>query len=55
MEREEATVFFESTHRLIKALESMRDTLQPDRMVCVCREMTKMHETITNAVILGRS
>lgn len=46
MEREEATVFFESTHRLIKALESLRDVLQPDRMVCVCREMTKMHETI---------
>jgi len=50
MEREEASVFFESTHRLIKALESLRDTLQPDRMICVGREMTKMHETIYRGI-----
>ncbi len=46
----EATVFFESTHRLLKALESLRDVLHPERMVCVCREMTKLHETIYRGV-----
>ncbi len=50
MQRPEATVFFESTHRLIKALESMSATVEgtddKQRMVCVCREMTKIYETI---------
>jgi len=50
MQREEASIFFESTHRLLKALESMyevvRGTTYDVRMVCVCREMTKIYETI---------
>ena len=58
MERDEASIFFESTHRLIKALESMNEVVRgttyasPEssrrdvRMICVCREMTKIYETI---------
>ena len=50
MQRDEAVVFFESTHRLIKALESIvdvgRGTWDEGRYVCVCREMTKIYETI---------
>ncbi|MBU2566396.1 16S rRNA (cytidine(1402)-2'-O)-methyltransferase [Patescibacteria group bacterium] len=50
MSRDEASIFFESTHRLIKALESMmesvQDTKEKGRLVCVCREMTKIYETI---------
>lgn len=50
IEREEASIFFESTHRLIKALESLnevvRGTTYDVRMICVCREMTKIYETI---------
>jgi 16S rRNA (cytidine1402-2'-O)-methyltransferase len=46
MQREDATVFFESTHRLIKALESMNEAGDNDRLVCVARELTKIYETI---------
>ncbi len=77
MERDEASIFFESTHRLLKALESLvdvgpsyaeamegrRETSDPPtlklrragagrgtsnvgRLICVCREMTKIYETI---------
>ncbi|MBD3281532.1 16S rRNA (cytidine(1402)-2'-O)-methyltransferase [Candidatus Uhrbacteria bacterium] len=48
--RDEAVVFFESTHRLVKALEQMsefvRSTKYDVRMICVAREMTKIYETI---------
>lgn len=50
MSRDEASIFFESTHRLLKALESLvdvgRGTSDAGRMVCVAREMTKIYETI---------
>lgn len=50
MNRDEAVIFFESTHRLIKALESIADverkTSDVGRYICVCREMTKIYETI---------
>lgn len=45
-EREEAVVFFESTHRLMKALESLAEALGEERQVFVGRELTKMHETL---------
>lgn len=52
--RKEAVIFFESTHRLIKTLESLATTLDPstqlgtgaERMIFVGRELTKMHETL---------
>ena len=51
--REEAVVFFESTHRLLKTLESLvefldegRGTRDAGRCVFVGRELTKMHETL---------
>ncbi len=45
MSQELTTVLYESTHRIQKALESIR-TLDPARKLCVCRELTKMFETI---------
>lgn len=36
-------VFYESTHRIEKALEALRECSKP---LVVCRELTKMHETI---------
>ncbi len=55
MEREEASIFFESTHRLIKTLESLvdaeRKTDNTGRLICVCREMTKIYETIYRGII----
>jgi 16S rRNA (cytidine1402-2'-O)-methyltransferase len=36
-------VFFESTHRIIKALTSLQIVL-PDTKLCIAREVTKLHE-----------
>lgn len=45
-ESEDTTVCFESTHRLEKFLEELVKTLDSDRIVCVCRELTKQFEEI---------
>ncbi len=37
-------VFYESPHRLIKALEALRKVLPEERRMAVARELTKMHE-----------
>ncbi len=37
-------IFYESPHRLLKTLEQFIETFGPDRKVCVCRELTKIHE-----------
>lgn len=38
-------VLYESPHRIIKALTAIHEQ-DPDRSLCVARELTKMHETI---------
>lgn len=43
LEREVPTVFFESPHRLVKCLAELA-RLSPERELCVCRELTKIHE-----------
>ena len=50
-ERDTASVFFESTHRIAKTLASLTKALDADRLVCVCRELTKIHETIYRGTI----
>lgn len=40
-----AVVFYESPHRILKALESLA-LLMPERRVVVCRELTKIHEEV---------
>ena len=42
-EAEHVVVFYESTNRIDKALEALKDVKKP---LVVCRELTKMHETI---------
>lgn len=42
---EQTIVFYESVHRIEKALESIIKFL-PDSNICLGRELTKMHETI---------
>lgn len=37
-------VYYESPHRLIKTLKQLLELLEQDRNVCVCRELTKLHE-----------
>ena len=44
-EQSHPIVFFESTHRICKALEAMVKTI-PDTTVYLARELTKLHETL---------
>jgi 16S rRNA (cytidine1402-2'-O)-methyltransferase len=42
---EEPTVFFESTHRIIKTIQELAVQTGPDRMIYIGRELTKHFET----------
>ena len=44
VEETRTMVFYESPHRLIKALEQFIEHFGPERRVCVSRELTKMFE-----------
>ncbi len=39
-------VFYESPHRIEKALASLKDVLEPERRVITLRELTKMYESV---------
>lgn len=43
---ERTVVFYESPHRIEKALASLAETLPEDRRVVVMRELTKIHESV---------
>ncbi len=43
---EYTTVFYESSHRIKKALGELTEVLGGERQVCVCRELTKKFESI---------
>lgn len=45
LEQPRTVVLYESTHRIEKALESINE-FAPERKLVVCRELTKMFETI---------
>ena len=45
-ENEMVSVFYESTHRILKTLERMKNFLEPQRQIVLCRELTKKFETI---------
>jgi 16S rRNA (cytidine1402-2'-O)-methyltransferase len=42
-------VFYESPHRILKALESLV-LVAPEATVCVCRELTKLHEEVVQGI-----
>jgi 16S rRNA (cytidine1402-2'-O)-methyltransferase len=42
----ETVVFYESPHRILKALDSLAGALDDKRLVAVCRELTKIHESV---------
>ena len=44
-EEKRTVAFYESPHRIIKALESMKEYL-PKKEIVICRELTKIYETI---------
>lgn len=45
-ESKRAMVFYESPHRIEKALQSLTEVLAEDRKVSVLRELTKIHESV---------
>lgn len=45
------SVFYESTHRILKTLEELRKRLSAERYVFIGRELTKMHEQLYRGTI----
>ena len=45
-ESESTVIFYESSHRIEKFLSELSGILEPDRVICIARELTKQHETI---------
>lgn len=43
--------FYESGHRIIKAINQLSETLESNRKVCICRELTKKFETVYRGTI----
>ena len=43
-EEERTMIFYESPHRIVKALSQFIEVFGPDRQVSVCREISKIHE-----------
>lgn len=43
---ERTVVFYESTHRILKAVESLRGVLEPTRKIVIARELTKIYEEV---------
>jgi 16S rRNA (cytidine1402-2'-O)-methyltransferase len=39
-------VLFESKHRINKLIEEIKSNLDPQRKLCICREISKLHESI---------
>jgi 16S rRNA (cytidine1402-2'-O)-methyltransferase len=39
-------IIYESCHRIEKCIDDIVSTLGKDRIISVCREMTKLHETV---------
>ena len=44
-EEKRTVVFYESPHRIMKTLESLKEYI-PEKEIVVCRELTKIYETI---------
>lgn len=49
--QELTTVFYESCHRIEKAMSQLSEVLEPNRRVCICRELTKQFESIYRGTI----
>jgi len=50
---EQTTCFYESNHRILKAIASMQEFLAPETKICICRELTKKFETIYRGTVGG--
>ena len=50
-EQELTAVFYESCHRIVKALEQLKDLVDLTRRIVVARELTKIYEEIVRGNI----
>jgi 16S rRNA (cytidine1402-2'-O)-methyltransferase len=48
---EYTTIFYESSHRIRKALAELTLVLDPKREICICRELTKAFESVYRGTI----
>lgn len=48
---EQTTIFYESSHRIEKFMNELVEILGDNRVICVAREITKLHETF----LVGKS
>ena len=46
---ENTFILYESPHRLVKCLGELAEHCTGERMACVCRELTKLHEEVKTA------
>jgi 16S rRNA (cytidine1402-2'-O)-methyltransferase len=44
-------IFYEAPHRLIRTLESFKETFGGDRSITLCRELTKKHEEVVKTTV----
>ena len=51
VEQKQTVVFYESCHRIKKALANLKEVLDKDAQVCVCRELTKKFESVYRGTI----
>lgn len=54
-EEDDTIVFYESVHRIEKALDELGEALtaQPDRPIVIARELTKLHEQFVRTTVSG--
>lgn len=45
---ERAVAFYESPHRILKTLESLQETIPETKTIVVCRELTKLYESVVS-------
>lgn len=50
-EQEHTVVFYESGHRILKCIQDLTATLNPNRQIMICRELTKKFETIYRGTV----
>ncbi|MCC7030905.1 MAG: 16S rRNA (cytidine(1402)-2'-O)-methyltransferase [Chitinophagaceae bacterium] len=46
-----AIVFYESPHRIIKTLAELQNYFEPERLICVCRELSKKFEEVVRGTL----
>ncbi|MFB6226689.1 MAG: 16S rRNA (cytidine(1402)-2'-O)-methyltransferase [Candidatus Paceibacteria bacterium] len=51
VEHDKTVVFYESKHRIEKALRQLKEIMDANRNVCICRELTKQYESIYRGAI----